>query len=275
MQRVYSFVLCISFVLSLNAHAHHSSGHGMSGPSFNPISSVRSPKTIVGFGVNADALDADQGYAVSYKLSGEYALTRRLSMGASLPLNTVRTTGLQNTGLADMSLLAKGILWKREKNLFLGSLSLSLPTGLKNSGLGAGDVLASPSLTFIKSIQRLSLFSSVGSTLALAREVRPSLDYAVGTLITLVKGEYPLDAVLSLQGNSIFGSNTFQNGSTKLYVSPALVFPLGENSRLTVGGKFAVADDLKLKSGVALSTNSTALFTDMRASVFTNIDFFF
>lgn len=259
------------------AHAHHTAGHGMSGPSFNPITSVRTPKTIVGLGVNADSLDSDQGYAVAYKISGEYALNSRWSLGAIVPVSTVRTTGLQHTGLADVSLLAKGVLWQNmeEKIFLLGGTSVSVPTGNKNSGLGAGDVLVSPSLTVAKGLKRLNLFSSVGSSVAMTHEVRPSLDYAVGSVVTLVPGEYPLEAVFSVQGSSIFGSNTFQNGSTKIYLSPALIFPMTTSSRLTVGGKFAVVDELKLKSGVVLSSNSTALFTDIRSSVFTNLDVFF
>ncbi len=273
MRRIYSLlVLCL---LATHAQAHHATGHGMSGPSFNPITSVRSPRTIVGFGINADALDADQGYAVTYKLNGEYALTRRFSVGAVVPVSTVRTTGLQNTGLADLNLIAKGTLFKKGGFLLLGNGTLSLPTGPENSGLGSGDVLFSPALTVLKNLSRFGLFVNAGSTMAWASETRPSLDYAVGAIATLVTGEYPLEAVVSVQGNSIFASHTFQNGSTKLYLNPALVFPLGESSRLTVGGKFALADDLKLKPGVVLSTNSTALFTDVRASVLTTIDFFF
>ncbi|HCU23405.1 MAG TPA: hypothetical protein DF383_00165, partial [Deltaproteobacteria bacterium] len=141
--------VCAALGTAVPASAHHVGGHG--GPSyFNPFSTTsRPPRTFLSFTFSVDSLDANLGEVIRYQLSGEYAVHRRFSIGVRLPFLTVHERFLpESTGIGDVALTLKGLLWSRpakRMSLSLGN-AVSFPTGNEARGLGAGEVLFSPFL---------------------------------------------------------------------------------------------------------------------------------
>jgi hypothetical protein len=262
------------------ASAHHVSGHGGGGSNYyNPFSSSsRPPRTFFSFTFTADNLDQGLGQVYRYQLSGEYAFTRRLSVGARLPFLSIREKFLPDSdSIGDVAVSVKGLLWskpERRMNLTLGQ-AFSFPTGDESRGLGAGVVLASPYLNYTMALGPVDYYLTVGTTVGLASEPAPSIDYNTGFNIPLFKEDIPVHFFVALQGSTSFGDDVFTNGSTKAYLTPGFIFFLRQNLIATLGVRVSVIDTLEVKPGVALAKSSTALLSDVEAGFNFNIDYFF
>jgi len=277
-------LVCAALALLLGASeagAHHVSGHGGGGSGFyNPFSTQsRPPRTFLSFTFNVDALDDGLGEVLRYQLSGEYAVTRRFSLGLRVPFLSIREKFLPKTdSIGDLALTFKGLLWaKPEKrmNLTLGS-SFSMPTGKESTGAGAGTVLISPYLNYTMALGPVDFYTTLGTSVAAASEASPTFDYNLGFNIPLVKEEpIPLHLFLAFQGSTSIRDDVFTNGSTKAYFTPGLILYLQEHLIATLGAKVSVVDTLKVKPGVALSKTSTSLLSDVLAGFNFNVDYFF
>jgi hypothetical protein len=278
MSALAALALCL--LVSSSVQAHHVSGHGGGGSNYyNPFSSSsRPPRTFFSFTFTADNLDQGLGQVYRYQLSGEYAFNRRLSAGVRLPFLSIREKFLPDSdSIGDVAVSVKGLLWskpERRMNLTLGQ-AFSFPTGNEARGLGAGVVLASPYLNYTMALGPIDYYLTVGTTVALASEPAPSIDYNTGFNIPLFKEDIPVHLFVALQGSTSLGDDVFTNGSTKAYLTPGLIFFLRQNLITTLGVRVSVIDTLKVKPGVALAKSSTALLSDVEAGFNFNIDYFF
>ncbi|MFO1464185.1 MAG: transporter [bacterium] len=263
-----------------NAGAHHVSGHGGGAAGFyNPFSTAsRPPRTFLSFTFAVDSLDDSLGEVLRYQLAGEYALTRRFSLGMRIPFLSIREKFLPSSdSIGDLALSFKGLLWakpERRMNLSLG-MGTSFPTGDEPKGLGAGTVLFSPYLNYTLGLGPVDFYTTLGSTVAAADEASPTFDFNLGFNIPLVKGEIPLHLFVAFQGSTSIRDDVFRSGSTKAYLTPGLILYLNEHLITTLGAKVSVLDTLGVKSGVALAKTSTSLLSDVHAGFNFNVDYFF
>lgn len=91
-----------------------------------------------------------QGRWWSTSLMMEYAIWQRFSLMARAPLVSVAfDDGRRATGLGDMDVSLKGLLWADKHGLFIVSsgVGVELPTGSVSAALGSGHVEISPYLT--------------------------------------------------------------------------------------------------------------------------------
>jgi hypothetical protein len=255
----------IVLVCTAVAEAHHLSGHGGGTTLFNPFSTLsRPPRTFVGYTFAFDSLDGDLGEVYTNQISGEYAFHRRFSAGLRLPIVSIRRSRLvAQDGLGDLALTAKFLAGEWEKLFLSVGTDVTLPTGSEAKGLGEGAVMASPFVTLSKEFPFLDLFGTLGSTVGFSHNPRPSLDFATGVNVPLLKKNPQLEAFLALQGSTTFSSDVLTSGSTKIYLKPGITVSPIENLRFSLGGKFSVVDTLKLKNGVALAPTSPVLLTDV------------
>ena len=273
-------LLALPFLLSGEARAHHVSGHGAGGANyFDPFSSQsRPPRSFVAATVGLNNLDDGLGQVVRYQLSGEYAVTSRFSIGATLPFMTTREKFLpERTSIADVSVLFKGLVWRNPKpslSLTLGS-GVSFPTGDEVDGFGTGDFLFSPFVNFAWRLGRVDVYTTLGSTLAAAESVNPSLDFNAGVNVPLKGGSVPIHGFLAFQGSTTFTSDVLENGSTKAYLTPGLIFYLSDSLITTLGAQISILDTLKIKPGAALAKTSSILLSDVQVGVNFNINYFF
>lgn len=278
------FWAALGFCLMANlpiALAHHTAGHGGGGSSYyNPFSTQsRPPRSFVSFTFNADVLDDSLGEVYLYQVSGEYAVTRRFSIGARIPFWSVQEKFLpQTNAIGDLGLTFKGLLWNHpghRQNLTLGG-STTFPTGNESEGTGAGAVTFSPFLNYTLGFGRVDFYATLGSTVAAASDPSPSFDFNTGFNIPLIKGgAVPLHLFVGFQGSTTLADDVFTHGSTKAYLTPGLILYLKKNLITTLGARVSVLDTLHIKPGVALSKLSPALLSDVKAGANFNIDYFF
>ncbi len=276
--------VCVT-ILSFNfwiqpIFAHHVVGHGgVTTSSFNPYSSQsRPPETFLDFNFNVDHLDGGLGYVLTYQFAGEYSVTRRISVGGRIPVLSVREQFLPHTdGIGDVAIFFKGLVgeWPLYRTFLNMGTEISFPTGSETRGTGTGDVIFSPYLTVSKGFRPFSILFSVGSTLAAADQIRPSIDYGASLIVPVAKGSLPVDAFLSFQGSTATSSKTFVNGSTKAYLKPAVTFHLKPKLLATLGAKISIIDTLRVKPGIALSRQSTAPLSDVDVGCVFDINYSF
>ncbi len=269
------------WIFSGLAHAHHVSGHGGGGANyFDPFSTQsRPPRTFVSFSFGLDHLDDDLGVVLRYTLSGEYAVHRRFSVGATLPFLTTREKFLpETTGIGDVGLNLKGLLWHSKPRRMAVSMGtgVSFPTGDESDGLGTGDVLFSPYLNYAAGLGRVEFYLTLGSTLAAADAVSPTLDFNTGVNVAIKKGgPVPIHGFLALQGSTAITSDVLENGSTKAYLQPGVIFYLSDSLITTLGLRVSMIDTLKIKPGAALAKTSSILLSDVLVGFNFGIDYFF
>jgi hypothetical protein len=277
------FCAALGFCLMANlpiALAHHTAGHGGGGSSFyNPFSTQsRPPRSFVSFTFNADILDDDLGEVYLYQVSGEYAVTRRFSMGVRIPFWSIQEKFLPGTNsIGDLGLTFKGLLWRHpahRQNLTLG-MSTTFPTGSESEGTGAGAVTFSPFLNYTLGLGRVDFYLTLGNTTAAASDPSPSFDFNTGFNIPVLKGKLPVHLFLGFQGSTTLADDVFTNGSTKAYLAPGVILYLKNNLITTFGARVSVMDTLRVKPGVALSKLSPALLSDVKVGANFNVDYFF
>lgn len=276
--KISSLAALLTF-LTLPANAHHSAGHATSLNSFNPYSSqTRTPESFVDFNFNYDHLDGGLGYVLTYQIAGEYAVNRRLSIGARLPIISVRESFLPKAdNVGDIALSVKGLVadWS-DKRMFLNlGTEVSLPTGKESKGTGTGNLVFSPFATLSKSFSPMSLIFSAGTTFSAASQVNPSINYASTVVVPVIKSILPTDILLAFQGTTTTSSDTFKSGSTQAYLKPAVTVHIKEKLLATVGAKLAVIDTLSLKPGITLANQSTAPLSDINTGFFLDLNYSF
>lgn len=280
MRLIKACAMALCVFICATAEAHHVAGHGGAmASSFNPYSSQsRPPHTFLDYSFSVDRLDGGLGYVLTYQLAAEYSVTRRIGLGARVPFFTIREKFLPDTdGIGDVAVTAKFLAgeWPLQRLFLTFGSDTSFPTGSESKGTGTGDVTLSPFATLSKGFRHVSLVTTLGTTLALAHQIRPSLDYALTAIIPLVEGALPVDFFLSFQGSTATTSQTFTNGSTKAYLRPAFVFHLTPKLLTTLGAKVSVVDTLEVKPGAPLSKVSTAPLSDVQAGFLFDINYSF
>jgi len=270
------------FLLSNSSHAHHTSAHSGGGFAlFNPFSTEsRPPKTYIALDISIDELDDHLGSVAKYQLSGEYVVHPRVSVGARLPFATLRQDYLpQGSGLGDVAFTLKSLLWSQQEpnrmGLTFGQV-VSFPTGKKDEGYGAGDVIFSPYLTYSAQwFHQLDSFITLGTSVLASSQPAPSLDFSTGITVPIVNGKAPLKILLALQGSTALSSENLNAGSTKAFLNPALFWQLTPKLSTSLGARVSVIDTLQLKPGVVLSPLSPLLLTDVKAGFLFNTTYAF
>src|SRR5262245_51263846 len=134
MKRWLFLALVLSCLAAGSAEAHHVAGHGgPTGGSFNPIlGPSRRPTSYADFSFGVDRLDGGLGYLLTYQLSMEYAVLRRLSVGLRLPFLSIREKFLPDTdNIGDVAVSFKGLIaeWPTLKTFVQAGAEVSFPTG--------------------------------------------------------------------------------------------------------------------------------------------------
>lgn len=273
--------VCVSMLFaSFSAHAHHTAGHGGSPIAFSGLTGndVHAPKTLIGIGFAGDVHDEDLGYQLNAQLYGEYAITPRIGVGAYLPFQSIRDPFRANTdGISDMVFTMKGVVWESPRNMWGVMLSnaVSLPTGNASAGRGGGKVAIAPGVTVMHQWEHAHLFASTGVTTSLASAGQPTIDYVVGGSVNL-KPHYPmLDLCVHWQGHTIASSSVFTSGSSKGFVSTAVLVQWNAHWRSTIGGRVSVLDTLSIRPDVTIGRDAAALLLDVKAGGFMNVEFLF
>ncbi len=264
-------VFLVLFFLATSAQAHHTATHGggTGFTLFNPFSTEsRPPKTFLALDFSADALDDHLGMVVKYQLSGEYAIHPKVSLGLRIPLATLREEFLpKQTSIGDVALTFKTLLWRSSEpamSLTFGEVT-SFPTGNSNDGFGTGVVVFAPYLNWaVRWHKKIDTFLTLGSSVSASHEAAPTVDFATGISVPLVGGKAPLKGLLSLQGSTNLSNDSFSTGSTKAFLTPALIWQMSPKFSTTWGFRVSVIDTLDLKPGVILSPISPLLLTDVK-----------
>lgn len=275
LQKVGLCVVILGMVSDHQLLAHHVSGGSVRG--FDPsLSQSRAPTHSVDFRLQGDRLDGHLGYVLGYHFSGEYALHRRLGVGLTLPVLSVREAFLPDTDrLGDVALSLKGLILSGPFLLLAGS-EFSFPTGSEARGTGAGHVQWTPTLTLVKGKwKRVALIGILGTTLGLSEVIRPSLDYGASVVFAAIRGALPVDFVLAWEGTTTLASDIFVGGATKAYLKPGLILHMTPKVLVNLGVKLSVLDTLKLKPGVALARQSTVPLGDATAGFSLGVNYAF
>ncbi len=147
-------------------------------------------------------------------------------------------------------------------NLTLGG-GFSFPTGDEAKGLGAGDVLVSPFLNYTAGLGPVDFYTTVGTTLAAADQVSPTLDYQVGANIPVIKGKIPLHLFVAFQGSTSIRDDGFTSGSTKAYVTPvSSLYPCANDIDHPWLPVSRASDTFGSRPGVAPVQDPTSLLSD-------------
>jgi len=246
---------------------------------FNPYASQsRRPQTFLDYSFAIDRLDGGLGYVLTQQLAGEFSIGRRVSVGARIPFLTIREQFLPQTdNIGDIAVSGKILAgdWSRSRLFMTLGSEISFPTGDEKKGTGTGDVVLSPFATLSKGFKHVGLVTTLGTTIAIANQVRPSLDYALTAIVTLAEGALPVDFFLAFQGSTAISSETFTSGSSKAYLRPAFAFHLTPKLLSSLGAKVSVLDTLELKPGAPLSKASTAPLSDVQAGFVFDINYSF
>lgn len=259
--------------------AHHGSGGAGSAGSRQVISErLNAPGRNVFFTFEVNEMDEGVGTYLLYQLQGEYAFTRRFSLGASLPFWTVRQNFVpDNTRIGDVALRLKGLPWSSttgRMGLLLG-LDTSFPTGNNEESLGAGAVTFSPYATFGTDFQVLQVFATATGIFEAAGSVNPTMGYALGLVVPLIKGKVPVKGLLFFQGTTVLEGDTFTSGSSKGFLIPGFLLSLSEHWEASFAGKISVMDTLNFRSDVTSTDFATGLFTDVKAGFIFNLGYIF
>ncbi len=264
-----------------SSFAHHTTSHAGTGFAlFNPFSTEsRPPKTYIALDISIDELDDHLGSVAKYQLSGEYVVHPRVSVGARLPFATLNQDFLpQGSSLGDVAFTLKSLLWSAQDprmGLTFGQV-VSFPTGKKDEGYGAGNVIFSPYLTYSAQwFHQLDSFITLGTSVLAADQPAPSLDFSTGITVPIVNGKAPLKILLALQGSTALSSENLGAGSTKAFLNPALFWQLTPKLSTSLGARVSVIDTLQLKPGVILSPLSPLLLTDVKAGFLFNTTYAF
>jgi len=272
------------FVLSLMgstmAWAHHPACH--SGPTgintFNSLTLNSSkPLKFLGLGYDISRLDNELGYLSQIALYGEYSLGKKMAVGGRVPFVLVRDRGLASaSSIGDVSingryLFAQGKIASASARAST-FLDLSFPTGDENDGTGSGTTILSPGLALSLDWESLSIFGALGVSTKVTNSDYTTLNPSVGIKVPLVKEGLSVSALGSIESNVHLNSQSFERGSAKVYLKPALLFGFGPKWWITAGGKISLADTLKLKSGGGLSPASTTLLGDIEAGASIDIN---
>ncbi len=259
--------------------AHHGGGGGAVtglqqsiGGRFNP------PRTYAFYNFSTNVLNDGMGWLILNQVEGAYAFNSRFSVGGRIPIWTVRENFLpDNTRLGDVALLLKGQVWRspqQRMSLDLG-MDVTFPTGSDTESVGAGVVGLVPYLTFNKSFDRLQLFTTLSKTVELGAAQNPALSYEVGLQIPLVRGALPLNLLAALQGNTLFASDTFVNGSSQAFAVSGLLLSLSEHWEAALLGRLSMFNTLEFKSGISFDRFATGLLSDVLGGFTFNLGYVF
>jgi len=261
-------------------HGSHGSGAGSGFSLFNPFSTEsRPPKTFLALDFSVDDLDDNLGVVAKYQLSGEYAIHRRASIGLRLPFATIREDYLpKGSGIGDVAFTFKSLLWQGGNpamSLTFGEVT-SFPTGSQKDGFGMGCVVFSPYLTWSAHWhEKIDTFLTLGSSVMASSHAEPTFDYSAGLSVPLIGGKAPLRGFLALQGSTNLAHDELSAGSTKAFLTPALVWQMTPKLSTTWGFRFSVIDTLDLKPGVILSPVSPLLLSDVKMGFVFNTTYAF
>jgi hypothetical protein len=278
--KIYWLLALVYFLLALpSAWAHHGGG-GAAGNLFNQTLTGRllSPNTNVFFTFQANSIDEGVGTFFLYQIDGEYALNRRFSIGATIPVWTVRQKFTpDNTKLGDVMLRLKGELWRHAQgtaNLLMG-LDTSFPTGNDEVSLGAGAVGFLPYFSFNKNFKVLQIYTKVAGSFEVDGAVNPTLGYEMALVFPVYQGKPVLDLLLGYQGFTFVDGDTFVEGSSKGYLVPGLFLGLSDHWETSFLTRISVLDTLGLKEDIETKNFVTSFFSDLEFGFMFNLGYRF
>lgn len=274
---VFGVLLFLSMIGS-EVQAHHGGGGGSQSLSVTQAARLTEPQTQFYLTFEMDFLDNSLGEVYSYGVVGEYAFSKRFSLAANLPFESIRMDLLPHSDqLGDMRFLAKGVVWvssSKLSGLNLG-LEMSLPTGNDTLGRGAGVVTLSPYLSFITKSKYVEIFAYGAYYAELARQTNPTLNFELAFRFPLLKKTSPsLSFVTATRGWFVFNSDTFETGSLKVYQGAGFLMEW-ERFSIDVMGRFSWLDTLDFREDVTADDLLTGLLVDVQASLVLGVGFQF
>lgn len=272
-------VLLGIFAIPAALLAHHGGG-GTASLTLNQsiLDRLYPPRSTAYFNFEYNDLDSGGGSTFLYQVRGEYAFLKRFSIGGRIPIWTAENNfTARNTNIGDVGLLFKAIAWESKPlrmNLLTG-LDTTFPTGNDQVNLGAGAVTFNPYVTYVKDFDPLDIFINVLGSFEADTDVNPTLAFEVGVLIQALRGKVPLSFFLSIQGINFVSSDTFENGDIKAFVVPGLLVEIGKHWEWGLLGRISIIDTLSFQPNVEFNDFVTGLYTDINASVLTNVGYKF
>lgn len=222
------------------------------------------------------AVDDNLGQVYTSLLGGELAVHPRVSLTGEVGLVSFdQNGGDSETGLGDVTLQPRVLLWNAARSFSYVSSRLSLPTGDEDRGLGQG--MVSQDAIWLIGAKRKGWTGFVATGLQLGYD--SDLD---ALHVASLGAQSPkffkkrLSAGLALSSFTYVDSASFAVGSGKLSLEPGLQVGLDRKKKwlLTLGGRVSLIDYLRVKNGVTLSTTSHAALSDALFSATASLNYF-
>ncbi len=282
MNRWITFSLVLMVLLGASqAAAHHTSHRALTRRgAFNPfVQGSQGPNKRISFKFDWSHLDNGAGDVYTETIEGEYAFVDRFSLLAWVPLTTLDMNFRPNkTGLGDVGFGAKGQIGAGEPHAVTLGNDFTFPTGNRDAGTGVGAVTTSPYVAYQFISDVVQAFAGMGTVLELDSNPEPALLLPmVGLAFRLPDKEVPVAFFVNLRGQILLADETFEPGSSKVYVVPGMtVYPYaGQRLSIALFGTFSIIDTLSVKDSLSLDNDSLALTEDVFAGASLQINYSF
>lgn len=282
---IYALSLSCTLLLSHQAHAHHTSGQ-------QGTSSVRSnlyllhmtqtnehPKYLASANLGYKTIDRGLGRTMRYDFGFEYGLLSNLSLGANIPILSIREKFLPRVDdLGDISMSIKWTPFPKSKSKFNFGLQneLSIPTGSEDHGSGAGSVGIYPSANLnYRFNQTWNWFTSLGGSLLAESNSQTSINYATGISFMIPGSRLPVSLLAIVSGSTFLNDSSYTSGSTKIYLQPGISFQPTKKLNISALFQLSIMDQLKSKLAGGLSPTDPAILNDIESgfSLLTSLQF--
>ena len=213
----------------------------------------------------------------SFVLGGEYALSSRFSLGATLSVHAIDHDFRQNnTSFGDITTRITYLLWEKAKTHSFLSSEWSLPTGDEIHGLGRNSVGQKLAYFLGYQQQEWLFFIQPAVDVTYSQDVEPILLVSLGASSPQFFGER-VTARLSFSSQTFFASRDFDSGSTKIFIEPQFLVALDQKHQwiLSVGSSIGVFDSLSAKNSQKFSPTDNALLNDIQWSGQVGLNFNF
>lgn len=269
----YSYVLVAMAILLLPrlGLAHHTTSSGGANQNRLNYSFVRNAKPthrVYGF-YDLSFVDNDLAEIHYFTLGGEWAVNDRFSVGGNIPVIIIDHSQVNDSyGFGDLGLAANYLFFENLGFFGVLSTNFTFPTGNSNNGTGSGEYTQSVSVILSYKILKWQIYANLGMQYYFSGNMEPVLQYTLGAITpSLLKDN--LEFGLAITGSSYLNSNTFETGSTKLFIVPSLTYYPLSNQKLSfvLNGQISILDDLTLISPSTVSLTDYLVLTDKSYSL--------
>jgi hypothetical protein len=265
---IANFLLGAMLCLCTPVLAHHTGSHSVagSGPRVSVYQgSQTKPASRAFFTLDASQLDDSVGQVYTSTLGGEYSINKRFSVLGLIPLTHIaHNFRPSQTGIGDVSVQGKFLLWENEKTISYVSSLWSLPTGDEDQGLGRGAVGQQVDGLIGLHLKKWTVFGYGGINFGYESESEPILLASVGVATPAVIHERVYGA-FNLSSQIFLDADVFASGSSKVFAEPQInvILDPHEHWLMTLAGRVSMIDELTRKPGVSIASTDNALLNDI------------